>query len=399
MAANFPDLLIIGAGINGLTLAHAYVERFPEATVTLIEKEDQVAQHASGRNSGVLHAGFYYSSNSLKARLSQQGNQRMQRFCEAENLPLNRCGKLVVTATAEEVPRLRNLYEQGLANGVPLHWITAAEARDLEPEVNTVDYALYSPSTATVDPLQVCQRLYEKLLARGVHFHFGTRFLARGTRPREIRTTRGVYFPGRVINCAGLYADKIATAFGLNHPYTLLPFKGLYLEYKGNPQLLTRHIYPVPDPRQPFLGVHYTRTVGQKLKIGPTAIPAFWRENYRKLDGFQWRELAEILWYESQLFIGNDFGFRELAFKEMQKYYKPRFAAQAEHLTRTSVKQHFGKSLRPGIRAQLLNTRTREMVKDFVVEDDGFALHMLNAVSPAFTCSFAFADYLLEHYL
>lgn len=395
---HFPDLLIIGAGITGLTLAWTYRQAFPSARITLIDKENAVAQHASGRNSGVLHAGFYYSPDSLKARLCQQGNQRMQAFCREHGLALAVCGKWVVTASQEEVPRLRQLYERGLRNGVPLQWCTAAELSAAEPEARTVDYALFSPTTATVDPVQVCDFLYQMLLKQGVSFVFDTRFERRDAH-RGVRTSRGVFYPKRVVNCAGLYADRIATAFGVHHPYTLLPFKGLYLDYCGDSDLLQGHLYPVPDPRQPFLGVHYTRTVQGRLKIGPTAIPALWRENYQGMSRFQLRELTEILWHEAGLFLSNRFGFRDLALQEIQKYWPPLFAQRAEHLTHRSVAKHFGASLKPGIRAQLFDKRSRALVSDFIVEDDGYALHVLNAVSPAFTCSFAFAEHLCNHYL
>lgn len=397
MSGHFPDLLIVGGGITGLALAWKAKQQHPELQITLLEKEHDVAQHASGRNSGVLHAGFYYSSNSLKAQLCRQGNLAWQDFCRAHNLKLNPCGKLVITRSEAELPRLQRLYQQGLANEVPLELISEAEARELEPQAQTVGQALYSPSTATVDPVQICQFLKRELQAQGVQMHFGTRYLYR--RRDCIHTTQGVYQPGHLLNAAGLYADRIAADFGFGQEYTLLPFKGLYLAFDGDPQLLTRHIYPVPDPRQPFLGVHYTRTIQGQLKIGPTAIPAFWRENYVGLSRFEARELFEILWYESRLFASNRFGFRQLALQESQKYWRPYFARQARFLTRDDHSREFGSYLKPGIRAQLLDRRSLNLVRDFVVQGDERSTHVLNAVSPAFTCALAFAEYLLEHFL
>jgi len=253
---------------------------------------------------------------------------------------------------------------------------------------------LYSPSTASVDPIEICRFLKQRLLDLGVHFYFETRYL--GQRQQQVKTSRGVFEAGHVINCAGLYADKIAQDYGFGQHYTLLPFKGLYLGFEGDPDLLSHHLYPVPDPRQPFLGVHYTRTVHQRLKIGPTAIPALWRENYGGLSRFQLSEMLEVLWYEGRLFASNRFGFRELALSESKKYWRPAFARRAAHLTQTEHTAQFGKYLRPGIRAQLLDTRRMELVKDFVIEGDHYSTHVLNAVSPAFTCAFPFADYILE---
>lgn len=392
--SHFPDLLLIGGGITGLALAFKAKTRWPDLQISLIEKEADVAQHASGRNSGVLHAGFYYSSNSLKARLCRQGNLAMQDFCREYDLKLNPCGKLVLTRDASELPALHRLYQQGLANGIPLQLLSAAEVKALEPEAVTEQQALYSPTTASVDPLEICQFLKQRLLDMGVHFYFETRYLKQ--RRGQVYTSQGRFEAGHTINCAGLYADKIAQDYGFGNNYTLLPFKGLYLSFEGDPQLLSHHLYPVPDPRQPFLGVHYTRTVHQQLKIGPTAIPALWRENYAGLSRFQVAEFVEVLWYESRLFASNRFGFRELALSEIRKYWRPEFARQAAHLTQTDHSSEFGKYLRPGIRAQLLDTQRMELVKDFVIEGDQASTHVLNAVSPAFTCAFAFADYILQ---
>lgn len=393
----FPDLLIIGAGITGLATAWQLLQRQRDLRITFIEKEAEIAQHASGRNSGVLHAGFYYSSDSLKARLCRQGNLALQEFCQAHALRLQRCGKLVVTRSAEELPRLRRLYEQGLRNGVPLQLISEDEARELEPQVRTVEQALYSPSTATVDPVEVCHFLRRELQQRGVHFELNTAYVRR--RGRCVHTTRGVYEAQHTLNAAGLYADKIARDYGYAQHMTLLPFKGLYLAYTGNAQVLTRHIYPVPNPKQPFLGVHYTRTVHDKLKIGPTAIPAFWREHYQGLERFRINELAEVLWYEGHLFARNAFGFRELALQEMRKYWRPYFARQAAHLASGVNLKQLKKPVQPGIRAQLLDTRSLELIQDFVVQGDAQSTHVLNAVSPAFTCSLAFGDLLAERIL
>lgn len=389
----FPDLLILGAGITGLSLAWKFKARYPDASITVLDKEPEVAMHASGRNSGVLHAGFYYSSDSLKARLCRQGNEQLRAFCLEHELKLNACGKLVVTKNEAELPGLHRLYQQGLRNGVEVSLIDEAEVRELEPNAMTFGQALYSPNTATVDPVQVCKFMKQELAAKGVVFALGTAYT--GRRKNTILTSNGIYEPGRLVNAAGLYADKIARDYGFGGNYTLLPFKGLYLAYEGDPQLLTRHIYPVPDPRQPFLGVHYTRTVDGKLKIGPTAIPALWRENYHGGDNFSLREMAEVLWYEGCLLLTNRFGFRQLALQETKKYWRPGFARQAAHLTRRPP-ERFGNFLKPGIRAQLLDKRSLELVQDFVIEGDDQSTHVLNAVSPAFTCSLAFADHLME---
>ncbi|MGV3523584.1 MAG: L-2-hydroxyglutarate oxidase [Candidatus Sericytochromatia bacterium] len=391
---HFPELLIVGGGITGLSLAWRYQQRYPDCSITLLEKEAAVAQHASGRNSGVLHAGFYYSPDSLKAQLCRRGNQAMQALCREHGLRLNTNGKVVVTRHENELPALHQLYQRGQRNQVPLHLVDAAELQAIEPAARTVEQALYSPSTATVDPQEICAFLQARLLEKGARILLNTRYL--GRRGRRIFTNRGVFEPGRVVNCAGLYADRMARDFGFGTRYALLPFKGLYVGQSQPQGVLTRHIYPVPDPRQPFLGVHYTRTVSGQLKIGPTAIPAFWRENYSGLQHFQLRELCEILWYEGWLFAQNRFGFRELAWSEMRKYWRPWLAQQARPLSDSLDPQSFRQALRPGIRAQLLDRQSLELIQDFVVEGDDFSTHVLNAVSPAFTCGLSFADHLLD---
>lgn len=381
----------------GLALARHLKQKYSDSRITLLEKEPEVAQHASGRNSGVLHAGFYYPSDSLKARLCVEGNRAMKQYCLEQELPLNRCGKIVVTRSHEEEPALERLYQRGLANGVRLKLLRADEVQDIEPNAKSVGKALYSPDTATVNPQSVCQRLKEELLSQGVRIELGTQYLFK--RKNSIHTNQGLYEAGFVINAAGLYADKIAHDFGFGQKYTLLPFKGIYLGYGGSDSVLQTHIYPVPDPRQPFLGVHFTKTVDGHIKIGPTAIPAFWRENYRGLQNIDFSEAFEILWYESQLFIGNSFGFRELALSEIRKYNRLFFAGLAQNLVKEIDTKQFKNFLKPGIRAQLLNKQNLELVQDFVLEGDQHSLHVLNAVSPAFTCALSFANYICQTHL
>jgi (S)-2-hydroxyglutarate dehydrogenase len=397
MPTRFPDFLIVGGGVVGMALARRIKQQWSDAKITVLEKEDEVAQHASGRNSGVLHAGFYYPADSLKARLCVEGNRSLRAYCQEQAIPLNECGKLVVTRSEAELPALLKLYQRGLQNGVELQLLNQSQTKALDANAKTFLQAIYSPHTATVNPQQVCQSLKTELQAQGVDFSLGNAYLYQ--RKNWIHTKQGIYQPRFLINAAGLYADKIAKDFGFSKKYTLLPFKGMYLGYAGNSDLIRRHIYPVPDPRQPFLGVHLTKTAEGKLKLGPTAIPAFWREHYSGLENINYREMAEILWYESQLFISNSFGFRDLARSEMRKYARSYFAHLATHLAREIAPKEFTDKLKPGIRAQLLNKQTLELVQDFVIEGDSHSLHILNAVSPAFTSALSFANYLVENWL
>jgi L-2-hydroxyglutarate oxidase LhgO len=391
------EFLIIGAGIVGLTLAHQLTERRSGASIIVIDKEPEVAMHASGRNSGVLHGGFYYTADSLKARFTVAGNQAMREFCQRYDLPINECAKLVVATNEQELTQLFELERRGKVNGAVVEIIDELEARRIEPNIQTFGKALYSPKTATVDPNIICLKLKEILHSRGVQFRFQSSFISRAG--QRVLTSTGSIEAARIINCAGLYADKIAHRFGFGKNYTIIPFKGLYLKYAKNKTDIKTNIYPVPDLRNPFLGVHFTKTVDGTIKIGPTAIPSFWRENYRGFDNFRIGELLSIGMHEFRLFATNSFNFRSLAFDEMRKYRKRHLIKLAQKLVRAIDPSGFGEFTKPGIRAQLLRKDTLQLVQDFIVEGDKQSVHVLNAVSPGFTCSFPVADYIIDHYL
>lgn len=393
------DYMIIGAGIIGLAIARELRSRFPDAEILVIEKEPDVAYHSSGRNSGVLHAGFYYSADSLKAKFTRDGNLAMKEYCRAKNLKLNECQKVVVAKNESEVAGIYELEKRGKRNGVDVRVITAAEMKEIDPNARTFDVALYSPNTATVDPTEVNMSVKNDLVASGVKFIFGDGY-SRKVDANTIETISGKRLSAaKIINAAGLYADKIAKDFNFSQKYTIIPFKGIYLKYTKKDKPIRTNIYPVPNLKNPFLGVHYTITVDGTIKIGPTSIPAFWRENYKGFGHFRPGELMNILGWESRLFLTNAFGFRNLAFEEMRKYNKAWFVEQATNLVHSIDKSGFTEWSKPGIRAQLLDMKTLELVQDFVVEGDSQTIHVLNAVSPAFTSSFPFAQWVVDNYI
>lgn len=388
------DFLIIGGGVMGLTLALALKRRHLDCQITVMDKESDFGLHASGRNSGVLHAGFYYTADSLKARFTRDGNQRMAAYCRERGLPLNPCGKVVVARNEAEQAGIRTLEERGLANGVEVHRVSESEARDLEPHARTVGEALYSPTTATVDPKAVMAALVQDAKEAGIELLPRTAYLGRDQ--KGVRSSAGTIQAGYVVNAAGLYADRIAGDFGFSRDLRILPFKGLYLYAKPGRVGITRHIYPVPDLKNPFLGVHFTITVDGAVKIGPTAIPAFWREQYRGLGNFRWDELGEAIRLGGGLLLRNRFGFGRLAMQELPKSFRSRLARLASGLVRDVPMDAFRMWGKPGIRAQPVNIRTRALEMDFRYEGDSGSFHLLNAVSPAFTCCLPFADYLVE---
>ena len=373
------DYLIVGAGIIGMTIAYELMNRDSALKIVIIEKEHDVAVHASGKNSGVLHAGFYYTADSLKAKLTAEGNRKMKAFCAENDIFVNDTKKYVVAQNQEELDWLYELDRRAKVNGVVTELVDASA---IDANIKTYQKALYSPSTASVDPKQVCYALKERLIAKGVQFVFQQKF--------ETNTLRYNY----LINCAGSYADKIAKLYGLAQNYTMLPFKGLYLKYYGHDKPVTTNVYPVPNMKNPFLGVHYTVTSKNDIKIGPTAIPVFWRENYAGFSGFKLSEFLEILYYSVKLFVLNKFNFRDLAMSELKNYNRKAFIEKGRKML-----NKVGDDFRPmpaGIRAQLLDTERHELVMDFIVEHTTHSTHILNAVSPAFTCSFAFAEHVVN---
>ncbi len=392
------DYLVIGGGIIGLNIAKNLKERDSTCRVVLIDKEPTLGLHGSGRNSGVLHAGFYYSAESLKAKFTRDGNIALHKFCEKRGLHVNRCGKVIVATNEEELDGLKELKRRGDKNGVKLLWLDRDELKAKYPNIKSYKKALFSPNTSTVNPKELTLEFAKVAKEMGVTILTNTAYKKRIS-DNEISTTQGSIKYKMLINCAGLYADKIAQNYGFAKNYTIIPFKGIYLKDKENQSRLSTNIYPVPNLANPFLGTHYTLTEKNEAKIGPTAIPAFWRENYSGFKNFKFCEMREILFYEAKLFITNAFGFRSLAYTEVKKYIKSHLIDLAKNLTNDMSHKGYDSWSTPGIRAQLLDTKTLELVQDFVVEGDKKSVHVLNAVSPAFTSSIPFANWVVENYV
>lgn len=387
------DFLVIGGGVVGLTIALELRARHADASITLIEKESACGQHASGRNSGVIHAGFYYSADSLKARLCRDGNARLTAWCEEHGVPVRRCGKLVVAKTESELAGLDELLRRAEANQVPMEAISADDARAIEPRVRTVQRALWSPSTSAVNPKLVMAKLVE--VARASEIDIRTSTTWTDHRGGRTFTNAGSFDAGYVVNAAGLHADRVARAHGFAQRHRMLPFKGLYLYGNDDAPPLATHIYPVPDLDMPFLGVHFTVTAGGKSKIGPTALPAWWLENYQGLDRFNARELGTTLLSSAQLFL-RDPSFRRHATHEVKKAFRRELVRHASLLLEGVRLDDFDRWGPPGIRAQLFDMDNKELVMDFCFEGDDRSMHILNAVSPAFTCAFAFAELVVD---
>jgi len=388
------DVTVIGGGVVGLALADAWLARFPDSTVLVLDKEDHLAAHASGRNSGVLHAGFYYAPDSLKAQLTRRGNEMLRAFCAEREVPIRETGKVVVTTSAEQLPALDTLYERGQANGVTLEMVDEAGLRELEPLARTVERALWSPNTAVAAPAGVVHALADRVRERGGQIALGTQVTGAG--PGWVMTQNGRITTGHVINAAGLYADTVAHWFGVGTDYRMLPFKGLYWYGSWTPGRLQRHVYPVPDPRNPFLGVHLTVTVDGRVKVGPTAIPALWREDYGGVQGLRGSELWDIARTYPRFLRSDHHDVPGLIRSEMPKYSRSYLVKQAQALVPSVKPRDFTERGKPGVRAQLLHVPSGKLEMDFVVEGDRESTHMLNAVSPAWTSSLAVAQHVVE---
>ena len=388
------DILIIGCGITGLTIARELTERNFE-NIIIIDKESHIGSHASGRNSGVLHSGVYYSAGSLKARFCVEGNRLMKEYCIENNLPIKNIGKVIV-ATDEK--RLENLYElkkRADHAGAVAKIIDEKQLAEIEPNAFTFEKALFCPDTSVVSPLQILEHLVDKLKSSGkVTIKFNTSFKGLNGNNKVI-TSCGIIEFKKIVNAAGAYAEKIAQVFGLADQYNIIPFKGTYKKLKKeSSKLVNGNIYPVPDLDNTFLGVHFTRSVDGTVYAGPTAIPALSRENYgmwEKLD----EETLKILYRDGILILLNT-SFRNAALNEAKKYLNHYFYKEAKTLVPKLKPGDLENSNKVGIRPQLVHWPTKKLVMDYVVLKDGDSIHILNAISPGFTTSMAFSKFIVD---
>ena len=389
-----PDVAVVGGGIVGLAIADAILGRHPGTSVVVHDKEPRLATHASGRNSGVLHAGFYYSPDSLKARLTRRGNVMLREFCAERGVLVRDTGKVVVASSLDDLPALEELHRRGIANGVPLEMVDAQGLRELEPLAATVEQALWSPTTGSADPVAVVEALADRVRERGGLVELDSRVLGAG--PGWVQTARGRMATGHVVNAAGLQADRVARWFGVGEEYRMLAFKGLYWYGSWPAGRLTRHVYPVPDPRNPFLGTHLTVAVDGRPKIGPTAIPALWRESYGGVANYATPELWDTARLLPQFLTSPHHDGPALIASELPKHWRRHLIAEAARLVPSVREADFRTKGRPGIRAQLFDLRQRRLEMDFVVRAGDRSTHVLNAVSPAWTSSLAMAEHIVE---
>lgn len=382
------DLVVIGGGIVGLATALQMLNRHPGLRIAIVEKEQQLATHQSGHNSGVLHAGLYYPPGSLKATLCREGKVALEGFAERHHIPIERCGKLVVALDEGEIPRFHALKERAIANGVSgLEDVGPERIAEIEPHAAGIR-ALWSPSTAIVDFRRVALAMGDELRELGADIHLGRRVTGIRETSAEVvvDTSTGPLVSRHLVVCAGLHADRLAAMAGSADAPRIVPFRGDYYSLTADARHLARGlIYPVPDPRFPFLGVHFTRRIDGQVWAGPNAVLAFAREGYRRRD-LNVRDLAGTLAFA---------GFRRLAARYLRTglaemwrdWWKPAFVRELQRYVPEirSEQLRFGPS---GVRAQALS-RDGTLIDDFSLGGRGRVIHVRNAPSPAATSSLA----------
>lgn len=391
------DVIIIGAGLVGLGVANALQEANPTQRILILEKESGPAAHQSGHNSNVVHSGIYYAPGSLKARLAKQGNQSMFAFCREHDLYHDQCGKVIVATQLRELDLLENIYQRGLQNGLAVSRLSQAQLKEREPHVNGIE-ALLVPDAGIVNYSEVAAKLAEIIQQRGGVIHYGQQVedISENSDGVSIRTQHTQYQAKWLVNCAGLFSDRIAALAGYQTGMKIVPFRGEYYVLNNEKNYLVNHlIYPVPNPDFPFLGVHFTRMYNGKRDVGPNAVLAFKREGYRKCD-FNLRDLGEVLSYRGFWKIAGNYLGEGLA-EVRRSLSRRRFTENARQLIPALQPE----DIQPGpagVRAQAL-TADGKLVDDFHFVKGRRSLHVCNAPSPAATASLEIGREIVRQHL
>jgi L-2-hydroxyglutarate oxidase LhgO len=390
------DVAIVGAGILGLAVAYELKRRQPGITIVLLEREDDVAQHQTGHNSGVIHSGVYYTPGSLKARLCVEGSRLMYEFCDQHGVHYERCGKLIVAISDDELPRLDELERRGRANQVPgLKRLNAKEIREVEPGCLGIS-ALHCPETGIVDYYEVARAMANDLAANGADLRFGrhVRSLHRDGSITDVITDEETVRARFVVACAGLWSDRLAVSAGAPHDPQIVPFRGAYLTLAPTSTPIVHSlIYPVPDPELPFLGVHVTKLVGGDVVLGPTAMLVLARDGY-KVSKIRARDVWDIVRWPGTWKMARKFwkvGIDEL----LMAAQRQRFVRAAAQYVPAVRDVGLSPVQRSGVRAQAL-ARSGDLVDDFALSETPGALHVRNAPSPAATSSLALAREIVD---
>ena len=389
------DVIIIGGGIVGLATAYKLLEQKPELKLRILEKEKSIGLHQSGHNSGVIHSGIYYKPGSVKAKSCRRGVEELLLFCDKFNVQYDLCGKVIVAVNLEEVNRLDALYKRGLENGISnIRIVDSQELKDLEPHATGIK-AIHVPSTGIINYTSVVDELGKQIIKRGgeIKTKATVKGFVRKAGECIVNTQMCDYPTELVINCAGLYSDKIAQLAGENSSISIIPFRGEYYVLKPESRhLVNSLIYPVPDPRLPFLGVHFTRRIDGSVEAGPNAVLATAREGYRRRD-FNFQETWELLTNPGVWKIGRNYWKTGMG-EYTRSLFKPLFVKALQYL----VPAIQGSDLvtgGSGVRAQAMD-ETGKLLDDFCIVQSERFIHVLNAPSPAATASFAIGSTIAD---
>ncbi len=389
------DVLIIGAGIVGISVGNAILETNPHLKVIIAEKEKQIGLHASGRNSGVLHAGFYYSPDSLKAKFCRDGNQELRKLAQRHKIPIREVGKVVVARNADENQRLENLYERGIKNGVDIEIMDASLLKNFEPLAITHERFIWSPTTAVSDPSALLYALKKEFENKGGVIHLNTK-LSLELKNNEVIETSKTYIAKHIVNSAGAQADRISRKIKIGTEYAMLPFMGVYRATLEKNLPLRCLVYPVPHQINPFLGVHFTLTADYKVKIGPTAIPIAGREQYSLFEGWSGSDIGQALKGITSLVKSDVHDFGAILKTEWPKVIELFLVKASTELVPMASTVKDWKRKSPGIRAQLVHLPTGRLEQDFVVQTSKNVTHILNAVSPGWTSAIPFGRWIAQ---
>jgi len=389
------DFLIVGAGIIGLSIGISLLESNPKHQVRVVEKEKRLGAHASGRNSGVLHAGFYYSPESLKAKFCRDGNIELKKLAKKYDVQVKNVGKVVVTKNIEEVRRLEALFQRGIENGVDVELLNEAKLKEFEPLARTTEKFLWSPTTAISNPVAIIKALEQHFLLLGGKIQFDTEIDLINLNG-EVVEKNGKFRSKYYINAAGAHADLIAKGLGIAKEYAMIPFMGQYRTIPHGSLPLRTLVYPVPHLINPFLGVHLTLTTDGLVKIGPTALPILGREQYSALSGWNLRDIVQSLLGARSIAAGKSHSILEIIKSEYPNLRLKALKKEGGTLVPQVLQIKSWARKAPGIRAQLVHLPTGSLEQDFKVVTHRNSIHVLNAVSPGWTSALPFARYIVS---
>ena len=392
------DFIIIGSGIVGLTLGFKLKKKHANSKILILDKERDSIQHGSGRNSGVIHSGIYYNPGSLRATLGVKGGIELKEYIKSKKLWIDECGKILLPTSKKSCSSLELLLERAEKNSIYAKKVHSEEILHLEPNANPVfGEGIFIPFTSVVNPKEVAISIMEDIKDLGVEVVYNSEVTNINSKKGIVECGKSNFFGDILVNSAGLQADNISKLSGYKTDYSFLPFKGKYWEVNNNLKM-SKLLYPIPNLDLPFLGIHSVHNKLGDIYLGPSSTPVFGRENYNGIKGLSVKEAFFLLLSFVTKIVFNTNGLRSLAFREIKLFSLKGVLAEAKNLMTGIEKSHFKLSnTKLGIRSQIFDKKNRTLVSDFVIEKDKKVIHILNAISPAFTASFGLADYIIEN--